>query len=507
MIDINNKKKNLDSIGATLRETVADEIEIIDLKIKRKKSGLSRIAGYFSIFLIISLFFFGNRMSISENSSSSSSWFYNLPIVKQIKQLALSSETKLKGEKYDRINILLLGMGGRQHEGGYLTDTIMLASLEPSTKKIALVSIPRDLDMPMENSGWQKINSVNAYAEMENPGSGGMAVSQAVSDLLDLPIDYYVRIDFEGFINIINLVDGIGVMVDNTLNDYEYPIMGRETAEDYSSRFEHLYIEAGWQEMDGELALKYARSRHGGSGEGSDFARARRQQKILLAVKTELLNAKNLLKPKMLSDIVGELNEHVSTNLKVWEMLKLWDMFKDIQKENITNKVLDNSANSLLIESRNENGAYVLLPRSGDFAEIQYFVNNVFSDAPKEQKTIVAKEKSSIEVRNGTWINGLASRVSMDLEKYGFTVVRIGNSSRQNFQKSVIYDLTYGEKAESLEILKAKTNANVSLELPEWLAEDIKQEVSKEFSPIQPDFILVLGQDADATSSGEENKE
>ena len=89
------------------------------------------------------------------------------------------------------------------------------------------------------------------------------------------------------------------------------------------------------------------------------------------------------------------------------------------------------------------------MPRYGDFAEIQYLVNNIFSDAPPETKTKVTTEEASIEVRNGTWINGLASRVALDLEKYGFNVVRIGNAGKQNFAKSIIYDLTYGKKMQS----------------------------------------------------------
>jgi LCP family protein required for cell wall assembly len=355
--------------------------------------------------------------------------------------------------------------------------------------------------------GLQKINSINAYAEMESEESGGMAISQALSDVFGLPIDYYLRVDFEGFINIVDELDGIEVNVENSFDDYRYPIPGREEAEDYESRFEHLHFDEGWQKMDGQLALKYARSRMAGGVEGSDFARGRRQQAIIEATKNKLLSKQLWLQPKTVADILSELKDHVSTNLKIWEMFKLWEMFKDISRENITNKVLDSSPNGLLVDSYTEEGAYVLIPRSGDFEEIKYFLSNVFTDAPIEQKDRVARERATIEVRNGTWINGLASQAALDLEKYGFIVVRIGNSSRQNFQKSVIYDLTFGEKLESLSILKAKTNANVSHTLPEWLLQDISLELENEKNPIQPDFIFILGQDADTTDSGEENPE
>ncbi len=454
---------------------------------------------------MVFLFIFSSTVIMSDQKAGS--WMYKIPILGQIKHLAESADKNLKGEERDRINILLLGMGGENHEGGYLTDTIMLASLEPSTQKISLLSIPRDLTIPMEGKGWRKINNVNAYAEFEEEGSGGIAISQALGDVLKTPIDYYVRVDFQGFVNIVNELGGVKVDVENTLDDPRYPVPGRENDENYESRYEHLHIEAGVHKMDGETALKYARSRHSSGIEGSDFARARRQQLILEAVKDKLLSKSTLLRPTLIKDVYEEFNEHVSTNLKIWEILKLWKMFGDVPKEKITNKVLDNSPNGMLIDMITQEGAYILTPRSGDFSEIQYFVNNIFSDAPQEQKTKVKVEESSVEIKNGTWINGLAGQIATDLEKYGFDIIRVSNCSRQNFEKSVIYDLTFNEKIESLSILKDKTGANVSFEIPQWLQEEIQKQNSDIENPLQPDFLLILGQDADPSSSGTINPE
>lgn len=470
---------------------------------KRKIKLFAKIIFYFLIFLFTAFLAFSFKATVSNQESES--WISKIPILRTIKNLVESAGKELKGEENDRINILLLGMGGKNHEGGYLTDTIILASLQPSTKKVAMFSIPRDLAIPMENKGWRKINNVNAYAEAQKAGSGGVAASQAISDVLNIPIDYYLRVDFEGFTNIVDELGGIKIYVENVIDDYSYPIPGREEAEPYESRFEHLYIEKGWQEMNGDLALKYVRSRHSSGIEGSDFSRAKRQQKVIEAVKENFLSVKYLFKPKTIANIIEELDNHVSTNLKIWEITKLWDIFKDTKKENIINKTLDNTANGLLTAMMTPEGAYILAPASGDFTEIQYMVNNIFSDAPAESKTKVATEKATVEVRNGTWINGLASKTALDLEKYGFEIARIGNSSQQNFQKSVIYDLTYGEKLESLTILKEKTNANISYSLPQWLIDDIAQELAKDKNTPQPDFILIIGKDADNTSSGMEN--
>jgi len=498
-----NNEQNFNGKEVIDLSSVTPIIEKPSKKIEKPKK-LKKITKFFiylAVFFVTVGIVFTSQVLMSEKGTGS--WFSNLPVINQIKHLAESASRELKGEKNDRINIVLLGIGGKNHSGGLLTDTIMLNSIQPSTKKVSLMSIPRDLVVPIENMGWKKINSINAYAEQDQKGSGGLATCQAISDILNLPIDYYVRVDFQGFINIVDKIGGVTVDVENTFHDYSYPVFGNEDAADYYSRYEHLHIEKGIQTMDGSLALKYARSRHGSGIEGSDFARAKRQQKIITAVKEKILSKDMLFKPMMVVDIINELSDHIETNLKVWEILKLWDLAKEIDSGNIKSSVIDNGPNGLLMNGRGEGGAYILEPRSGDFKEIQYFANNIFNDMPAEVTDAVSKDNAKVEVYNGTWINGLASEKAQDIEKYGFKITKIGNSGKQNFQKSVIYDLTFGEKEESLKILKEKTGANVALGLPEWLVDNINQKTKEEQE--QPDFILVIGQDADETESGAVN--
>ena len=468
---------------------------------KNSKAKQLKPIGFILIFLLVVYLIFSFNKSTTDPSAS---WFDKIPVISQIKHLVESAETKLKGESDDRINILLLGIGGKNHDGGLLTDTIILASLKPSEKKVSLISIPRDLAVPIENMGWRKINSVNAYAEMETPGSGGLAISQTISDIFQIPVDYYLTVDFAGFVKIIDDLDGIKINVENTFDDYKYPILGNEDAS-WNQRWEHLHIEKGEQVMNGELALKYVRSRHALGVEGSDFARSRRQQKVLEAIKEKVLSLNVLFKPTMISNIISDITENYSSNLKIWEMVKLWNLGKDIKSENISSHVLDNSPSGLLVDTVGLDGAYLLQPRSGDFSEIQYLIKNVFTDAPATDKERVKKEKATIEIRNGTWINGLANSMALDLEKYGFDIVRIGNTSQKNFEKTVIYDLTYGEKLQALTILKNKTNANVALGMPQWLIDEVAKQNSNQTNLTQPDFILIIGQDADKTNSGMEN--
>lgn len=452
----------------------------------RPNKKTKRLFIYLGILGVI-IFLFAGKVLVS--SKSSSEWFKNT-FFSGLSHLVINPTSQLEGEENDRINILLLGMGGKNHEGGNLTDTIILLSLKPSTKQAAMISIPRDMVAPDSKGNWKKINSINAYAEKEKEGSGGKAVCDTLSTLLDEPIPYYIRADFEGFVNIIDEVGGVDVYVENTFDDYTYPISGREDAADYYSRFEHLHFDKGWQKMDGSTALKYARSRHSLGVEGSDFARAKRQQIVLEAAKDKVLSRNTLTNPATLTKIIGQLDSHIGTNLQISEMIKLWNIFKDIQKAQITNKVLDNSTSGLLIDGRGDGGAYILLPRGNNFRPIRDMIDTIFGDilqpgnnssdifVPeiKNSETIKIKkikEPATIEILNGTWISGIASKASVVLKEAGFTVLKLGNSQERNYTRNTIYDLTYGTKEEALEALKTAYNAEVSFSWPLWLEEKI----------------------------------
>ncbi len=470
--------------------------ENIDIPLKPRRLWPKIIGGLFVLFLLMYGFFYVRHLFVSTNTES---WIDRIPLISQVKHLAESADRDLVGENRDRVNILLLGVGGKGHDGGQLSDTIMIASLKPSTKQVSLFSIPRDLAIPMGNRGWRKINSVNALAEAEDAGSGGIASSQAIGNLLEAPIDYYVRVDFDGFEKIIDEVGGVDVMVENTLDDYSYPIRGREDDPNYYARYEHLHVDAGQQHMNGELALKFARSRHGLGKEGSDFARARRQQKILEAVRQKVLSANTLLNPKKISSIISSLHENISTNLKVWEIVKIWSLVKNVQNDQIINKVLDNSPSGLLTDGKGDNGAYILSPRAGNFSEVIRAFADIFGtsslSAPEDQPTTL-NEPIKVSILNGTWINGLGTRSAQRLENSGVNVVEIANASRQNFEKSVLYDLGFGAKREALQFLKEKTGANIAPTLPDWLKEDLAAS-NATTKRVQPDFILILGTDAD----------
>jgi len=144
-------------------------------------------------------------------------------ILKRITNFVFKRQTDLVGKKDDRINILLLGMGGPGHNGPYLTDTIITVSIKPSTGHIAMISIPRDLGVDIPDYGKQKINHANAYGEAKQEGAGAIYATKVIEDTFDITIPYYVRVDFQAFKEIIDNVGGVKIDVETSFTDHEFP--------------------------------------------------------------------------------------------------------------------------------------------------------------------------------------------------------------------------------------------------------------------------------------------
>ncbi len=409
--------------------------------------------------------------------------------VNQIGKLIRSDDKILAGEKDGRINFLLLGMGGAGHDGAYLTDTMILASFQPKEKKVAMVSIPRDLSVPIDGYGFRKINSINAFAEAENRGSGGTATIAAVSKVLDIPIHYYIRADFQGFKNLIDKLGGISIYVDKTFTDDQYPTD--------DEKYQTLHFEEGWQVMDGDTALKFVRSRHGTNGEASDFARSRRQQKILIALKEKILSFSTLLNPLKIQNIFDTVKNSIDTNMEMWEIVRMSHLVRDLDTEKIIHQVLSADEGGLLVPGNIE-GAYVLEPRTGDFGEIQFLIKNIFN-AESQINFEDKPEPTRLEIQNGTKKTGLASRTADMLAKLDYKITKVGNATEQNFERTVIYDLTAGEKNDDLDFLKEKLGAEISSSLPSWFLNPETPSGVALF-PAAPtnstDFLIVLGSNA-----------
>lgn len=415
-------------------------------------------------------------------------------VFEQVRRLVGTSEKRLRGEERDRINILLLGEGGEGHDGPHLTDTILFVTFQPSTSKVGILSLPRDLWIPYPDGTKGKINNANAAAEKRRAGSGGAYAAKTVSELLRQPVDYYVRVDFSAFKTLIDDVGGVTVNVERSFTDFAYP-----TDDDL---YQTVRFEKGWQTMDGETALQYVRSRHGNNNEGSDFARSRRQQKVILALKEKIVSFDTLLNPSRVASILETLRSHVITDMELWEIVKLAKALRGIDPSTMAHLVLDDDPEGPLYATTiplSDGDAYVLLPRRGDWTDIQAIAREVLS--PRKPVAAPAAEPAErvtrVEVRNGTRQPGLAKKTGDLIAKVGYEVVRVGNSAEQDRDRTVVYDLTDGAFPKQLETLRSLLNAEVGLTLPGYLASGLTPSdlalTNEGKASSDVDFLVVVG--------------
>jgi polyisoprenyl-teichoic acid--peptidoglycan teichoic acid transferase len=229
----------------------------------------------------------------------------------------------------DRINVLVLGIGGGTHDGADLTDTMMVLSVDRAKKTMAFISVPRDI---WADSLKAKVNTAYHYGEEKQKGGGLILAKATVEDVVGLPIHYAVVIDFSGFQKLIDQVGGVDVNVEHAFTDPDYPIAGKEHDScpgDPTNRcvYETIHFDAGLQHMDGETALKYSRSRHAVGAEGSDFARGNRQQDIMIALKNKLVHPFAWVTPSRLATLPKVLDDATDMDLNIAEAVTLGKLF------------------------------------------------------------------------------------------------------------------------------------------------------------------------------------
>jgi len=328
-----------------------------------------------------------------------------------------------------KVNILFLGIAGGTHAGSNLTDTIMVASYNLKTNQLYLISIPRDLWLPDLRT---KANAVYEIGQSQNNGLG--LTKTIMGNIIGIPIHYGLRIDFRGFVQAVDTLGGIDIVVDKSFDDYNYPIEGKEddlcgysekemdfseeeakklnidpgkrkvfvapdgniatdsASEDqgakyFTCRYEHIGFKEGATHMDGDSALKFVRSRHGTNGEGSDFARSHRQEKVLQALRNKVLSLETIFDPAKIADLIKTLGKSIETDISVKEGLELFKLAKKLDKTH--NFVLDDSTikglpggrTSLLTHpaATDYGGAYVLISQTDDFSIIQGYIKKLLS--------------------------------------------------------------------------------------------------------------------------------
>lgn len=314
-------------------------------------------------------------------------------------QLLFSREIELKKTE-QRVNVLILGIGGERHDGPLLTDTIIYASIDPTAKKVTLISLPRDLWVPDLKA---KINTAYAFGEGKKKGDGLLLIKAVIESILRQPVDYIVRIDFKGFTKAIDMVGGVDVDVERGFEDNEYPIAGKEAdacglegeefqkratdsaiLEAFPCRFELVSFQKGQQHMDGITALKFVRSRHAKGEEGTDIARSKRQEKVIAAFKEKVFSLGTFLNPVKLVSLYDVFKDSIDTNIQQEEyddFIKLFQAMKNAQMKSVV-FFYDSSGGkgeSLMVNplpSETFDNQWVIIPRAGNgnFSEIQKYV-------------------------------------------------------------------------------------------------------------------------------------
>jgi LCP family protein required for cell wall assembly len=335
----------------------------------------------------------------------------------------------------ERVNVLVLGIDRRPSEKcPCRTDTMILVTLDPKAYTAGVLTIPRDLYVTIPTVGENRINTAAFYGELyKYPGGGPGLAKKTIEYNFGRPVHYYVLVDFAGFRKVVDALGGIDIDVPKPINDPEYP--------DENFGYSPLYIPAGRIHMNGDLALKYARTRH----QDGDFGRSKRQIQVLMAIRDKALRLDILPKlPALLQSMWGTLE----TDMNPTEVLALAQVGAKVKTENIKSGSIDQT---MTVQFRTSNGADVLWfdrAKVGQLIEQIIPQDNVGGDLASR----VQQEGARITILNGTTTPQLAERTAKYLQTQNFQIASYGNADRFDYPKTVLIDYN-GKKVASLSAL------------------------------------------------------
>lgn len=361
-------------------------------------------------------------------------------LVLRLKEIALGgvslAAADLPTDENGFTNVLLLGVGDDDHDGKDLTDTVMVASIDTRTKSALLLSLPRDLyALSTVEMGKGRINSLyrdykgylisQGLAPEQASETALMQLGQEVGTFLGLPMHGTIKVTFSGFVEAVDLLGGVDLEVPEDIVDTQYP------GPNYS--YQTFSIRKGPQHLDGETALKYARSRH----TTSDFSRSARQQQLLSALSEKALSEGLLRRPGKAMDMLSILSKNIETTFSVRELLGFAALAKNIDTSRISGMQL-NDVNGLY-GSWTEAGGFLYAPPREEFEGASVLLPVSIPEYPVTWKQVRAlvelltqnREMLFAPVRvavlNAGAREGAARLLGSELIKYGFDVVRIDN--------------------------------------------------------------------------------
>ncbi len=348
------------------------------------------------------------------------------------KSLIFAVGSDMEKDEYGYTNILLLGDGGHERDGADLIDTIMVASIDYKKNAVSLFSIPRDFyvkandELGIVYSG--KINELYRDHKnvMEDEEDRFQLFKRTAGDIVGLDIQYYVRLDFNAFVEVIEGLGGITVDVQNDIYDPSYP---NATDNGYIL----FSVDKGIQEMDGETALKFVRSRK----TTSDFDRAARQQIVIESIQQKATSMDVLTSPAKLKDLYYAVEENVNTDMTMREMISLGGFGKKMDRSHLVRKVIHDDPGQeggFLYTPEREfyNGQFVLIPFGDDYELIHKYTDLIFHQRE------VYYEPTKIEILNATKIPGIARNAAYQLIRFGFDVQEIDNYYDSNEGKAYL---------------------------------------------------------------------
>lgn len=384
----------------------------------------------------------------------------------------------LKGEGDGRINVLLMGRGGEGHDGADLTDTILLGSFDPVGKRVAMASIPRDMWVTT-SGGSSKINAIFANAKSKSLNRGSdkkkaeadavKVVQEEVKEIFGVPVHYYAMVDFAAFQQAVDAVGGVDVNITSETAVTER-LWNPATRKNY-----YLNVTPGKQHFDGLKALFYTRSRH--TSPRGDFDRAERQRVFLQALAQKVLSAKTFTNPVKVSQLLDAFGDHVATDMSINDAMRLQQLARGVggNFESIDLASPDKS----LVRTDMIAGQSVVVPVAGigDYSEIHMLMRTKLRDG------YLAKENAVVSVLNGTQIAGLAGQKAEELRSYGYNIGTVADAPTQNYQDTVIVDLTKGKKRYTKNYLQKRFDVKATAKLPD-------QTITTEGAH----FVIILGQ-------------
>ncbi len=340
-----------------------------------------------------------------------------------------------------RINILFVGLRGGdpvESDCPLCTDTLILLTVDPITETAGMLSIPRDLWVNIPGFGYSRINTAWTLGQGSRlPGGGPALTMKTVAHFIGVPVDYYVQVDFNTFVDIVDLIGGVDVYNDETI------ILDPMS---HGQDFAKVKLTCcGMRHLNGTTALAYARCRHVEQGcKDGDIGRAKRQQKVIYGIREKVLSPGNFstLLAKA-PQLYNKFSEGIHTNLSLDDAIKLAVMMKDIPRNEIKNAVIDDAMMVLDNVILNGQNASVIRPFPD---KVRILRDEIFTSsgalsplAQGDPASLMQADGARIRILNGTLTAALDTRTGNYLSGQGFQVTEFGNTKPLSRTTIVLY--------------------------------------------------------------------